>query len=97
MAHVTSILIYSGKHEPGQALHEVGVGEEGLDGDRRKTSPVHLVSVTDYVESYPRANLVLDLSPGELLDLRGHRLPIGTVELSRSPARPRTVPASTPT
>ena len=96
MAHVTSILIYSGKHEPGQALDEVGVGEEGLDGDRRKTSPVHLVSVTEYVESYPRANLVLDLSPGELLIFAATGC-ASAPSSPRSPARPRTVPASTPT
>ena len=81
VATVTSILIYPDKDEPGQALDSVGVGEEGLDGDRRKSAPVHLVAVADYVEAWPRANVVLDLEPEALSALIGRRLRIGDVEL----------------
>lgn len=81
MATVTSVLIYPDQGEPGQALESVGVGPEGLDGDRRKGAPVHLVAVADYVEAWPRANVVLDLEPDELSALVGRRLRIGVVEL----------------
>jgi len=81
MGHVSSILIYPVKDEPGQSLDGVTIGLEGLDGDRRKKAPVHLVAAADYVETHPRANLVLDLDPGDLLELVGRRLRIGSVEL----------------
>jgi len=81
MAVISSIFIYPEKDEPGQGLESVGVSAEGLDGDRRKKSPVHLVSAVDYVAEHPRANLVLDLEPAELVALIGRRLRIGQVEL----------------
>ena len=81
MGHVSSILIHPVKDEPGQSLDSVTVSADGLDGDRRKKAPVHLVSASDHVEQHPRANLVLDLEPGDLLELVGRRLRIGTVEL----------------
>ena len=81
MADVSSIFIHPEKDEPGQELQSVHVGEEGLDGDRRKGSPVHLVSATAYVEEHPRANLVLDIGTDELDGLVGRRLRIGEVEL----------------
>lgn len=81
MGRVTSILIYPEKDEPGQSLDVSFVSEEGLDGDRRKKSPVHLVVVADYVDQHPRANLVVDLDRDELDALVGRRLQIGTVQL----------------
>ncbi len=81
MGHVSSILIYPVKDQPGQSLDSVSVSQEGLDGDRRKKAPVHLVAAADHVETHPRANLVLDLDPGDLVDLVGRRLRIGSVEL----------------
>lgn len=81
MADVSSIHIYPEKDAPGQELETVSISSEGLDGDRRKGSPVHLVSVAAYVEAYPRANLVVDLEADELAGLVGHRIRIGTVEL----------------
>ena len=81
MSVVSSIFIYPQKDEPGQELASVAVTTAGLDGDRRKKSPVHLVSAADYVAEHPRANLVLDLEPAELLALVGRRLRIGQVEL----------------
>ncbi len=81
MAVVSSIFIYPLKDEVGQSLGSVGVSHEGLDDDRRKKAPVHLVSVAAFVDEHPRANLVLDLTTDQLHDLVGHRLRIGNVEL----------------
>lgn len=81
MSAISSILIYPEKNEPGQELASVAVTAAGLVGDRRKKSPVHLVCAADYVAEHPRANLVLDLEPAELLALVGRRLRIGDVEL----------------
>lgn len=81
MASVSSILIHPVTDEAAQSLESVSVGTDGLDRDRRKKSPVHLVSASDYVQGHPRANLVLDLGAAELLDLVGRRLRIGSVEL----------------
>lgn len=81
MAHVSSILIYPDRDQPGQALHSSFVSPDGLDGDRHKKSPVHLVAVEDYVDLHPRANLVVDLPSAELDALVGRRLRIGSTEL----------------
>lgn len=81
MARVSSILIYPEKDQPGQALHVSYVSVDGLDGDRRKKSPVHLVAVGDYVDLHPRANLVIDLPSNDLDALVGRRLRIGSVQL----------------
>jgi hypothetical protein len=81
MARVSSILIYPERDAPGQTLQTSHVSSEGLDGDRRKKSPVHLVAVDNYIDFHPRANLVVDLPSAALNDLLGHRLRIGTVEL----------------
>ena len=81
MARVTSILIYPDADAPGQTLSVSYVSEQGLDGDRRKKSPVHLVSVEDYIDLHPRANLIVDVSPDILHGLVSRRLRIGTVEL----------------
>jgi len=81
MAVVANIYIYPDKDQPGQELDSVAVSEEGLDGDRRKKSPVHLVTATEFVTAHPRANLVLDMTDEVLDDLVGRRLKIGDVEL----------------
>lgn len=81
MARVSSILIYPDREQPGQTLQTSYVSPEGLDGDRRKKSPVHLVAVENYVDFHPRANLVVDIPTATLHDLLGHRLRIGSAEL----------------
>jgi hypothetical protein len=81
MARVSSILIYPDRDQPGQTLSTSHVSTEGLDGDRRKKSPVHLVAVDNYIDFHPRTNLLVDLPSAALNDLLGHRLRIGTVEL----------------
>ena len=84
MARVSSILIYPDRDQPGQTLETSYVSPEGLDGDRRKRSPVHLVAVGDFIDLHPRANLVVDIDSGGLHGLVGRRLRIGSVELEVS-------------
>lgn len=81
MARVSSILIYPHRDQPGQTLQTSWVSPDGLDGDRRKKSPVHLVAVGDYIDLHPRANLIVDLATDDLHGLVGQRLRIGSVEL----------------
>ena len=59
-----AINIYPVKGEPAVPLTSVDVGSAGLDGDRRKGAPVHLVSLDAIgARDTPRANVVLDLGP----------------------------------
>ncbi len=81
MARVTSILIYPDTDAPGQTLDISYISPDGLDGDRRKKSPVHLVAVENYVDLHPRANLIVDIPADALHGLVGRCLRIGTVEL----------------
>ena len=81
MARVSSILIYPDRDQPGQTLQTSYVSREGLDGDRRKKSPVHLVAVENYIDFHPRANLIVDIAGDALDELVGRRLRIGSVEL----------------
>ena len=95
MARVSSILIYPDRDQPGQTLGTSYVSPEGLDGDRRKKSPVHLVAVENYIDFHPRANLVVDIraptsSTTWSADGCGSAPPS-----SRSPAWPATAPACT--
>ena len=77
-ARLTAIRIHPVKDEPGQALQRVGVGPEGLDGDRRKKAPVHLVGED---EGQTRANLILDVPSAALADWVGGVVTIGDVRL----------------
>lgn len=81
MARVSSILIYPDRDQPGQTLQTSRVSSQGLDGDRRKKSPVHLVAVGDYIDLHPRANLIVGLATDDLHGLVGRRLRIGSVQL----------------
>jgi hypothetical protein len=81
MARVSSILIYPDKEAPGQTLGSTHVSAAGLDGDRRKKSPVHLVAVENYIDQHPRANLVVAIPAEDLHGLVGRRLRIGSLEL----------------
>ena len=69
MATVVAIHTYPVKGEPGTDLTECLIEPAGLSGDRRKKAPVHLVSNDD--EPTTRANLVLDVAPGELTAMIG--------------------------
>lgn len=74
------IHIYPVHGEPGQALTEVDVEQEGLAGDRRKKAAVQLVSAQD-VTPDTRANFVLSLTSQELAASVGSVLRLGEVEL----------------
>ncbi len=79
---VTGIRIFPVSGEPGRSLHTVEVGAEGLAGDRRKKSPVHLVSSAQPDLESVRANLVVSLSPEELEAAVGSVLLTGSVRLA---------------
>ena len=81
MARVSSILIYPERDQPGQTLGTSFVSAEGLDGDRRKKSPVHLVAVENYIDFHPRANIVADSGRADLHEPVGRRRRIGTAEV----------------
>ena len=68
MTTLLAIRIHPVKDEPAVVLEEVGVGPDGLDGDRRKKAAVHLVAAAD--ADRVRANLVLDLPPYQRPTLR---------------------------
>jgi MOSC domain-containing protein YiiM len=80
-ARITEIRIYPVKDEPGQALQSVEVETEGLAGDRRKKSPLHLVSIEEDVATQPRANLVVDTGAERLAAAVGQRLRLGEAEI----------------
>jgi hypothetical protein len=82
-ATVLGLHVYPVKGAPGRDLEDALVGEEGLEGDRRKKSPVHLVALQDADPSI-RANLVLSMDPGELAGAVGAVLRVGEVELTVS-------------
>jgi hypothetical protein len=78
---VTALWIYPTKDEPGVSLTRVQVESEGLQGDRRKKAALHLVGGAEAAELAPRANLVLDATEDQLVDLLAQRLVIGTSEV----------------
>jgi hypothetical protein len=88
-ATVRAIRVYPVKGEPAVELESVGVGSEGLDGDRRKGAAVHLVSLPAIgAAEPPRANLVLDVAEGSELEWIGTDILVGSVRLKivRAPA-----------
>jgi hypothetical protein len=76
---VTQILVYPTKGEPGLELREVEVMSDGLEGDRRKRAPVHLVA--DEESRDVRANFVVSLTGDQLRDLVGKTVTLGGAEL----------------
>jgi len=85
---VMALWIYPTKDQPGISLPTVEVEVEGLAGDRRKKSPLHLVSATDAAELAPRANLVLDATAEQLAELVGHQMRLGNsqIEITGKPS-----------
>ncbi|MHB8185589.1 MAG: hypothetical protein ACYDDU_05770 [Dermatophilaceae bacterium] len=71
---VMALWIYPAKDEPGISLPTVAVEPEGLAGDRRKKSALHLVCASEAAELAPRASLVLDATAGQLAELVGHQM-----------------------
>ena len=78
---VRSIRIFPVSGEPGRSLHTVEVEPEGLAGDRRKKSPVHLVSSAEPDVESVRANLVVEVAPEQLEAAVGSVLSAGSVRL----------------
>ncbi|MFN8098470.1 MAG: hypothetical protein U0Q21_09310 [Dermatophilaceae bacterium] len=74
VGQVVSVRIHPVKDDPGIDLEHVRVGNEGLDGDRRKKAPVHLVG-SDAAQT--RANLVLDVPSADLDALVGRSVTVG--------------------
>ncbi len=80
--HVAHLSIYPQKGEPGVGLPTATVEPDGLTGDRRKKSAVHLIRMEDTVDTDEpvRANIVLD-APEDLVELVGKSLTVGTTTL----------------
>lgn len=75
-ARVTTLAVYPIKERPGDRLRSVFVEPEGLQGDRPKKRPVHVVGREETPDT-TRANIFLDASNDELQALVGTRLAIG--------------------
>jgi hypothetical protein len=74
---VMALLIYPAKDEPGISLPTAAVEAEGLEGDRRKKSALHLVCAAEAADLAPRANLVLDTTADQLSGLIGQQMVMG--------------------
>jgi hypothetical protein len=85
---VMALWIYPTKDEPGITLPVVEVEPEGLAGDRRKKSPLHLVCAADAAALAPRANLILDARAEQLEHLVGYRMTLGSsqIEITGKPS-----------
>lgn len=78
--HVAEIHTYPVKGAPGEDHAEAVIGPEGLEGDRRKKAPVHVVT-SEEARFDTRANLFVTLPSGELAQAVGSVLAVGEVEL----------------
>ena len=85
---VMALWIYPTKDQPGISLPTVEVEAEGLAGDRRKKSALHLACAADAAELAPRANLVLDVTADQLAELVGQRMMLGNsqIEITGKPS-----------
>lgn len=78
---VRQVAIYPVKGEPGRRLERAALESAGLEGDRRKKRPVHLVGAPQTPET-TRANVFLDVADDELRAALGSRIRLGSVVLS---------------
>jgi len=81
VAELLEIHTYPVKGEPGRDLQDAVVALEGLEGDRRKKAPVHVVAAGERGTD-TRANLVVSLPPAELAQAIGTHLRVGDVDLA---------------
>lgn len=88
-ATVTSLLIYPDSDSPAQELEAVEITPTGPEGNRSKKHAVHIVSAEEYVETHPKANIVLDVEPDVLASLVGSVVRVGacTLTVTRKPAQ----------
>jgi len=89
IATVSSLFIYPDSDAPGQQLDSVEMTETGPEGNRSKKHAVHLVTVDDYVETHPKANIVLDMDSSGLEKLVGRVVRLGecTLEITQTPSQ----------
>ncbi|GAA3711135.1 hypothetical protein GCM10022399_29930 [Terrabacter ginsenosidimutans] len=89
IATVSSLYIYPDSDAPGQQLDSVAITETGPEGNRSKKHAVHLVTVDDYVETHPKANIVLDMDASGLDKLVGRVVRLGdcTLEITQTPSQ----------
>jgi MOSC domain-containing protein YiiM len=61
----------------------------GPEGNRAKKHAVHLVSAEEYVETHPKANVVLDVDPAVLEGLVGKLVRLGecTLTVTQKPSQ----------
>jgi hypothetical protein len=87
-ATVSSLFIYADSESMGQELETVLIGPSGPEGNRSKKHAVHLVSAEEFVESHPKANIVLDVETDVLLSLVGSVVRLGecTLNVTTKPA-----------
>lgn len=81
VAELLEIHTYPVKGEPGHDHAESLVEFDGLEGDRRKKAPVHVVAAGE-TRPDTRANLVVSLPAADLVAAIGSRLHVGDVELA---------------
>ena len=88
-ATVSSLHIYPDSDSPGQELDSVEVTPAGPKGNRSKKHAVHLVAVDDYVATYPKANIVLDMDSSVLEGLVGEVVRLGdcTLRVTQTPSQ----------
>lgn len=79
-AAVLSLAVYPVKDVPGRPLTQAQVEAEGLEGDRRKKRPVHLVG-QGFDSDTVRANVFLDVPDDALQGLVGSEVRLGTCVL----------------
>ncbi|WP_313566402.1 hypothetical protein [Mobilicoccus sp.] len=77
---VLSLAVYPEKDAPGRSLSHARIEAEGLEGDRRKKRPVHVVGRENNPD-VARANIVLDVADEDLQELVGEQVHIGTAVL----------------
>ena len=89
VATVSSLFIYPDSDSPGQELDSVEVTPTGPEGNRSKKHAVHLVTADDYVETHPKANIVLDMESTVLDKLVGRVIRLGecTLRVTRAPSQ----------
>lgn len=87
-ATVSDLFIYSDSDSPGQHLDSVEMTSTGPEGNRAKKHAVHLISASDYVETHPKANVILDIEADDLHELVGQDVRIGaaTLRVTRRPS-----------
>jgi len=88
-ATVSSLYIYADSDAAGQELESVEITPSGPKGNRSKKHAVHLVAAEEYVETHPKANIVLDIEPMVLERMVGKVIRLGdcTLTVTQKPSQ----------